>query len=97
MILVCSEACGVLAEIEKALERDEELGGLSLLLPIDLDGYVHDWIPKDRRNDLPEALRKRVVADFRDPQRFEDSLARLSPFAPRGTAPQTDPLGARPY
>ena len=52
-----------------------------MILPPDGDaaqGALGHWEPEDcGRGDLAEALRRRVVADFRDPNRFEESLARL--------------------
>lgn len=69
MLLICSRASldrhGVLNEIEKALEREAAEGGTTVLLPIRLDDYLFsDWNPT--RSDLKEALRVRVIADFKD-------------------------------
>jgi hypothetical protein len=84
VVLVCSRASldrpGVLNEIEETLAREAREGGASILIPIRLDDYVlTDWAP--RRPDLVQAVRDRVVADFRGPMDqlriFEDAFAQL--------------------
>lgn len=69
VLLLCSRSSlnrpGVLNEIEEALQREAREGGSELLIPVALDDYVFDhWAPA--RPDLAEAVRARVVADFRD-------------------------------
>jgi hypothetical protein len=84
MLLVCSKASlvrpGVLNEIEKVLEREARDGGASYLIPIRLDDYVFtEWKPPNA--DLADAVRARVVADFRgadtDDAKFNEGLRRL--------------------
>ncbi|MDC3989118.1 toll/interleukin-1 receptor domain-containing protein [Polyangium jinanense] len=84
VILVCSKRSldrdGVLNEIELTLGREAREGGETLLIPIRLDNYVFKgWKPK--REDLAEAVRERVVADFEgadtDPAKFARGLSQL--------------------
>ena len=84
VVLVCSEKsldrAGVLNEIEEALQREAREGGESILIPITLDDYVFtDWAPRHR--DVAQAIRDRVVADFRgaerDPSRYDKAVERL--------------------
>ncbi|WP_437968157.1 toll/interleukin-1 receptor domain-containing protein [Sorangium sp. So ce260] len=84
VILVCSRAslnrAGVLFEIEEILAREAKMKGETLLIPIRLDRYVLDgWKPE--REDMAEAVRSRVVADFegadQDEDRFQAGLRRL--------------------
>lgn len=71
VILVCSKASldrpGVLNEIEETLAREARHGGASYLIPIRLDDYVFkEWAPPNP--DTAQAIRDRVVADFRGAQ-----------------------------
>jgi hypothetical protein len=67
VVLVCSRASldrsGVQNEIELTLGREARDGGVSYLIPVILDDYVFGWTPA--RAHLAQALRERVVADFR--------------------------------
>jgi CheY-like chemotaxis protein len=85
VILVCSKRSldrpGVLNEIEETLQRESRSGGISVLIPITLDDYVfHAWAPE--RSDVAQAVRDRVVADFRgteeDEDLFEQAMVRLA-------------------
>lgn len=75
VILVCSKASldrkGVLNEVEETLQRESRDGGASYLVPIRLDDYVFsdDWKPANAGT--AQAIRDRVVADFRDAQEDE--------------------------
>jgi hypothetical protein len=84
VVLICSEASlnrtGVLNEIEETLAREARDGGETYLIPIRLDDYIfNDWAPA--REDLAQALRDRVVADFsgalEDSNIFKAGLLRL--------------------
>jgi hypothetical protein len=84
MILVCSKDSldrkGVLNELEEILAREARDGGASYLIPIALDEYVFAaWKPF--RNDIAQAVRDRVVANFQgadiDDSKFRDGLRRL--------------------
>lgn len=78
VILICSEASldrpGVLNEIEETLQREARSGGESFLVPIRLDDYVFKgWIPQN--SDTAQAVRDRVVGDFRSAKRSKKVLA----------------------
>ncbi|MDI1484829.1 toll/interleukin-1 receptor domain-containing protein [Polyangium sp. y55x31] len=84
VVLVCSKASldrkGVLNEIEETLAREAREGGETYLIPIRLDDYVFTgWRPK--REDIAQAIRDRVVADFEgadaDPAKFDRALSQL--------------------
>jgi hypothetical protein len=84
VILICSESSldrkGVLNEIEEALAREARDGGAAYIIPIRLDDYLFDgWNPANP--DTAQALRDRVVADFRgadiDAAKFDAGLLRL--------------------
>ena len=84
VILVCSQASldrpGVLNEITETLQREARDGGAEYLVPITLDDYVFTgWKPKDPG--LTQAIRDRVVADFRgaaaDPAKFNEGVLKL--------------------
>lgn len=67
-ILICSEASlqrpGLLNELEETVAREGRDGGATYLLPVRLDDYVlSQWAP--RQADLAQAVRDRVIADFR--------------------------------
>lgn len=77
LVLLCSQHSlirkGVLNEIEEALQREAREGGTSIIIPIALDDYVYsDWAPE--RPDIAEAIRDRVVADFRAASNKESSF-----------------------
>ncbi len=83
-VLICSEASlnrkGVLNEIRLAINREAEEGGMSLLIPIAVDGYVFDkWAPDDKN--LQKAVLQRVIGDFQgadtDQSKFDQGIARL--------------------
>jgi len=82
-ILICSESslqrAGLLNELEETLAREARDGGRPYLIPVRLDDYViNGWKPKDP--DVAQAVRDRVIADFRDhedPARFDAELAKL--------------------
>jgi hypothetical protein len=78
VILICSEASldrtGVLNEIEETLQREARDGGASYLVPIRLDDYVFTgWNPPNK--DAAQAVRDRVVGDFRSAKRSKRALA----------------------
>jgi uncharacterized protein YjbI with pentapeptide repeats len=78
VILICSEASldrpGVLNEIEETLQREARSGGESYLIPIRLDDYVFKrWNPQNP--DTAQAVRDRVIGDFRSAKRSKKSLA----------------------
>jgi TIR domain len=80
VILICSinslNRPGLLNELEETLAREARDGGAEYLIPIRLDDYVFNgWNPK--KFGVAQAVRDRVVADFRDPSRFESELAKL--------------------
>jgi uncharacterized protein YjbI with pentapeptide repeats len=84
VILICSERSlgrrGVLNEIEETLAREARDGGATYLVPIALDDFVFaGWSPD--RPGLAQAIRDRVVADFRgaeaDDARYNSGLLRL--------------------
>lgn len=78
IILVCSAASlnrpGVLNEITEALQREAREGGRDHLIPITLDDYVFvAWKPEDPG--LAQAIKDRVVADFRGADEHPDTFA----------------------
>lgn len=78
VILICSEVSldrtGVLNEIEETLQREARDGGASYLVPIRLDDYVFTgWNPPNM--DAVQAVRDRVVGDFRAAKRSKRALA----------------------
>lgn len=78
VILIYSEASldrtGVLNEIEETLQREARDGGASYLVPIRLDDYVFTgWNPPNK--DTAQAVRDRVVGDFRSAKRSKQALA----------------------
>ncbi|HLM74025.1 MAG TPA: toll/interleukin-1 receptor domain-containing protein, partial [Polyangiaceae bacterium] len=84
VVLICSKASldrkGVMNEIEETLAREARDGGETYLIPIRLDDYVFSgWKPK--REDIAQAIRDRVVADFegadKDDAKFTRELGRL--------------------
>jgi uncharacterized protein YjbI with pentapeptide repeats len=83
VILICSEASldrrGVQNELELALAKEARDGGAAYLIPVVLDDYLFRWKPA--RSDLAQALRERVVADFRrarsDAEAFAAGVSRL--------------------
>jgi uncharacterized protein YjbI with pentapeptide repeats len=84
VVLVCSESSlqrpGVLNELEETLQREARDGGNAYLLPVRLDDYViKGWNPVGRQ-DLAQAVRDRVIADFchhADEKVFNAELAKL--------------------
>lgn len=77
VILICSKAsldrAGVLNEIEETLQREARDGGSCYLIPIRLDDYVFtDWNPPSK--DIAQAVRDRVVGDFRGARRSKKRL-----------------------
>jgi hypothetical protein len=84
VVLICSRSsldrAGVANEIEEALQREAREGGQAILIPVTIDDYVFsEWDPKN--SGVAQALRDRVVADFRgtlrDPEAFEKALGRV--------------------
>ncbi len=84
VVLICSKASldrvGVLNVIEETLAREARDGGETYLISIRLDDYVFTgWKPK--REDMAQAIRDRVVADFNgadtDEAKFEAALPNL--------------------
>jgi hypothetical protein len=75
-ILICTKSSldrpGVLSEIEAVLAREHRNGGDSLLIPITLDDYVYKWNPK--RRGLGDAIRDRVIGDFRNAHKNDGIL-----------------------
>ncbi|MDC3989117.1 toll/interleukin-1 receptor domain-containing protein [Polyangium jinanense] len=103
VVLVCSKnslvRSGVLNEIELTLGREAREGGETLLIPIRLDNYVFTgWQPP--REDLAEAVRERVVADFEgadtDPAKFDAALSNLLRALRIKGGPPTTSGGAGP-
>ena len=81
VILVCSESSlvrpGLLNELEETLQREGRDGGASYLIPIRLDDYVtNGWAP--RREDLAQAVRDRVISDFREHENAEAFRAQVT-------------------
>jgi hypothetical protein len=82
-LLICSRSSlgrpGLLNEIEEVMARESRDGGKTYLIPIRLDDYVFSgWVPENP--DLAQAVRDRVVADFRqhdDVPQFASELAKL--------------------
>jgi predicted DCC family thiol-disulfide oxidoreductase YuxK len=83
VILVCSrnslDRSGVVNEIEEALQREAREGGASIMIPITLDDHVFTaWAG---RRGLVQAIRDRVVADFRhtdqNESKFYEAVDRL--------------------
>jgi hypothetical protein len=79
VVLICSKASldrnGVLNELEETLAREARDGGETYLIPIRLDDYVFNgWKP--RREDIAQAIRDRVVADFTGADMDGDKLNR---------------------
>jgi uncharacterized protein YjbI with pentapeptide repeats len=77
VILICSRASlerpGVLNEIEETLQREARNGAATYLIPIRLDNYVFDgWKPPNAG--VAQAVRDRVVADFRASRRSRSAL-----------------------
>lgn len=80
VVVICSAnslgRSGVSYELEQSLTKEAKLGGEELIIPVILDRYLFDkWVPK--RPEHKEALTERVVADFSDPFKFDESLAKL--------------------
>jgi hypothetical protein len=84
IILICSrcslDRLGVLNEIEEALSREARDGGTPYIIPITIDDYIYSaWNPP--RLDLAQAIRDRVVADFRmavtDESEFKKAIGKL--------------------
>ena len=80
LVLCCTETAlssnWVATEIEEALEREKELGR-TMILPLDLDGFLFDgW-----KGEHAVEIRKRLAADFvgweKDDDTFERGFARL--------------------
>lgn len=84
VVLICSKGslrrAGVVNELEETLQREAREGGTSILIPIMIDDHVFgEW--SSERPDIAQAVRDRVVADFRgavsDRQKFEKALGRV--------------------
>lgn len=80
IILICSKRSldrnGVQYELEKTIDREARDGGQSYLIPIALDDFIFDdWKPEKQW--LRDEILNRVVADFRDRDRYEVQFARL--------------------
>lgn len=80
VILICSKASltrpGVRNEIQLTLDREAREGASNRLIPIALDDFVFtDWWPERPENS--RAVQDRVIADFRDPDKFTSSLSKL--------------------
>lgn len=86
VVLVCSRdsimRSGVRHEIEEVFDRERREGGSSILIPVNLDGYIFEENTKLAR-DSPEVRRgilSRVVADFsnhEDPESFNIGVQKL--------------------
>lgn len=76
IIVICSagslKRVGVRYEIEEAFAREARDGGAAYVIPVALDDYVFD-----ASDQFAELLRERVVADFRDEDRYTIALTRL--------------------
>lgn len=57
---------GVLAELKHVLANEEREGGAGFLIPVALDDSFLDWSSEDAA--LGDAIRERIVADFRESQ-----------------------------
>jgi hypothetical protein len=95
VILICSKAsldrAGVLNEIEETLQREARDGGAGYLIPIRLDDYVFTgWNPRNK--DIAQAVRDRVVGDFRGARRSKKHL--VSSIRPLLEALRRKPGGA---
>lgn len=80
IILICSRLSldrnGVQYELEKTIDREARDGGHSYLIPIALDSFIFDeWQPE--KSYLRQEILSRVVADFRDPDKYTTQLTRL--------------------
>jgi hypothetical protein len=68
VLLVCSKESlsrkGVLAELTHVLAKEEREGGTGFLIPIALDDSFLHWSSEDAA--LGDAIRERIVADFRN-------------------------------
>ncbi|MCH8087271.1 MAG: toll/interleukin-1 receptor domain-containing protein, partial [Chloroflexi bacterium] len=82
LIVVCSKdslgRAPVLREIERALQKEDQLRGQGasdpdVLFPIRLDSYVIDEWEHERKADVVA----KVIGDFRDPAQYEQELGRL--------------------
>ena len=82
LIVVCSKdslgRAPVLREIERALQKEDQLRGQGasdpdVLFPIRLDSYVIDEWEHERKADVVT----KVIGDFRDPEQYEQELGRL--------------------
>jgi hypothetical protein len=70
ILLVCSKSSlsrnGVLNELERVLEKEAELGGADLLIPVTVDDHVFsEWHPE--RPDVAKQVRSRVITTIPDP------------------------------
>lgn len=78
-------------EIEESLRREAKQGGEMLVIPITLDGFIfgYEWKPPDQGT--VEALRARVIGDFRgadkDGAKFIRELGRLLKALRKPSAP----------
>lgn len=91
VILICSRSSldrsGVANELEEALQRESREGGKTILIPVAIDDYVFsEWAPANAGT--AQAIRDRVVADFREaprnPVAFERALGRVVAVLSKG-------------
>ena len=76
IVVICSAAslsrAGVRNEIQEAREREARDGGAAYLIPVALDDSIFE-----SQDELASILRGRVVADFRDSERYSEALTSL--------------------
>ncbi|WP_168991587.1 toll/interleukin-1 receptor domain-containing protein [Paraburkholderia sp. UYCP14C] len=70
ILLICSKSSlsrsGVLNELERVLEKEAELGGADLLIPVTVDDHVFsEWLPE--RPDVAKQVRSRVITTIPKP------------------------------
>jgi hypothetical protein len=79
-ILICSQASlvrpGVRNEIQLAVDREAREGGSSRIIPVTIDDFVFtEWWPERPENS--RAIRDRVIADFREADKFPKEVSKL--------------------
>lgn len=98
VLLICSKNSlsrrGVLNEVEETLAREARDGGASYLIPILLDDWLFDSANSIEPS-IEQAIRDRVASDFRDPTKFNSSLAKLIGALSRWALPRATQLRHR--
>ncbi|MEM8850453.1 MAG: toll/interleukin-1 receptor domain-containing protein [Pseudomonadota bacterium] len=84
VILLCSQNSlnrpGVLNEIERVLEKEAQIGGGDVLIPLSIDDYVYkEWQPE--RSDVAAQVRNRVITKIPNyevqPKEFDEAMVRV--------------------